>query len=87
MQPQAAGNCRASFQRFHFDKQTGKCISFIYTGCGGNDNHFNSEEECYLKCNNVLQKSDSVTIDAAPFPASGIIIGIKIFLVKLEYNE
>ncbi|XP_046635247.1 actinia tenebrosa protease inhibitors-like [Daphnia pulicaria] len=69
MQPKAAGNCRGSFHSFYFDKKTGMCTTFTYTGCGGNVNQFSSEEECYLKCNNVLHESDSITVDSAPFLA------------------
>lgn len=67
MQTKAAGNCRLFIPRFFFDKQTGTCASFIYTGCGGNDNNFKSQEECYLKCNNngSLEESDSVTVNYA----------------------
>uniref|UniRef100_A0A6G5A720 Putative kunitz n=1 Tax=Rhipicephalus microplus TaxID=6941 RepID=A0A6G5A720_RHIMP len=30
------GNCRAAFPRWYFDKTKGKCVKFIYGGCGGN---------------------------------------------------
>lgn len=53
MQPKATGNCRAFIPSFFFDTQTGLCTSFTYTGCGGNDNNFNTEDECDLKCNGL----------------------------------
>lgn len=53
MQKKATGNCRAFIPSFFFDTQTGECTSFTYTGCGGNDNNFSSEDECDLKCNGL----------------------------------
>lgn len=53
MQPKATGNCRAFIPSYFFDTQTGLCTSFTYTGCGGNDNNFSSEDECDLKCNGL----------------------------------
>jgi hypothetical protein len=39
--------------RFFFDTQTGKCLTFNYTGCDGNRNNFESESECDLTCNGL----------------------------------
>ncbi|XP_046636064.1 actinia tenebrosa protease inhibitors-like [Daphnia pulicaria] len=39
--------------RFFFDTQTGKCLTFDYTGCDGNRNNFESESECDLTCNGL----------------------------------
>ncbi|KAH9513905.1 hypothetical protein Btru_031704, partial [Bulinus truncatus] len=44
------GPCRASFKRFYFNKATFECHPFIYGGCLGNQNNFESIEECNLKC-------------------------------------
>ena len=53
MQPKATGNCRAFVPSFFFDTQTGLCTSFVYTGGGGNDNNFSSEDKCDLECNGL----------------------------------
>ena len=29
------GRCRAFFPRFYFDQESGKCMKFIWGGCGG----------------------------------------------------
>uniref|UniRef100_A0A8D3E7S4 Amyloid-like protein 2 n=1 Tax=Scophthalmus maximus TaxID=52904 RepID=A0A8D3E7S4_SCOMX len=44
------GPCRASMPRWHFDMGQGKCARFIYGGCAGNRNNFDSEEYCMAVC-------------------------------------
>uniref|UniRef100_A0A0N5AGB2 Kunitz/Bovine pancreatic trypsin inhibitor domain protein n=1 Tax=Syphacia muris TaxID=451379 RepID=A0A0N5AGB2_9BILA len=45
-----SGECKQAFQRYAFDKSTGNCRVFVYSGCGGNGNNFGSLEECRRKC-------------------------------------
>ena len=40
------GPCRASFRRFFYNSTTDQCELFIYGGCGGNDNRFDTRSEC-----------------------------------------
>uniref|UniRef100_A0A8C6KTL4 Amyloid beta (A4) precursor-like protein 2 n=1 Tax=Nothobranchius furzeri TaxID=105023 RepID=A0A8C6KTL4_NOTFU len=44
------GPCRASMHRWHFDASQRKCVRFIYGGCAGNRNNFDSEEYCMAVC-------------------------------------
>lgn len=44
------GPCKALFRKFYFDSEQKKCSKFIYGGCQGNSNSFNSVEECELAC-------------------------------------
>lgn len=44
------GPCRASMPRWHFDMSQRKCVRFIYGGCAGNRNNFDSEEYCMAVC-------------------------------------
>uniref|UniRef100_A0A8C2ZMW0 Amyloid-beta A4 protein n=1 Tax=Cyclopterus lumpus TaxID=8103 RepID=A0A8C2ZMW0_CYCLU len=47
------GPCRAMLSRWYFDHQEGRCAQFIYGGCGGNRNNFDSEEYCLSVCSSV----------------------------------
>ncbi|KAL4712242.1 hypothetical protein ACJJTC_011103 [Scirpophaga incertulas] len=44
------GPCRAGLPRFGFNKNTGHCQSFTYGGCGGNNNNYDTLEECQKSC-------------------------------------
>ncbi|XP_047247419.1 amyloid-like protein 2 isoform X1 [Girardinichthys multiradiatus] len=61
------GPCRASMPRWHFDIRQRKCVSFIYGGCAGNRNNFDSEEYCMAVCKHLTlpptpQPTDDVDI-------------------------
>ncbi|XP_052432894.1 kunitz-type protease inhibitor 2-like isoform X1 [Carassius gibelio] len=55
--PSVVGICRAAFPRFYYDVTDQTCKRFIYGGCGGNDNNFNSQEECEASCSGVTVKA------------------------------
>lgn len=48
--PPQMGDCKAFFERYFFNDTTNTCQSFVYSGCHGNANNFESEEECVNKC-------------------------------------
>ncbi len=48
--PPESGSCNAYFPSYYFDAATGACESFVYGGCGGNDNRFDSVEACHAAC-------------------------------------
>ncbi|KFV71916.1 Amyloid-like 2, partial [Dryobates pubescens] len=50
------GPCRAVMPRWYFDANKRKCIRFIYGGCGGNRNNFESEEYCMAVCKKMSEK-------------------------------
>jgi len=36
--------------KWYYDDELVMCLSFVYKGCGGNENRFNSELECLGAC-------------------------------------
>ncbi len=46
----ASGRCMAYFPSWGYDKEIGKCVKFIFGGCEGNKNRFESEEACTARC-------------------------------------
>ncbi|VDN99948.1 unnamed protein product [Rodentolepis nana] len=48
--PRERGNCGASLQRWGFDAFAGRCVQFIYSGCAGNDNNFETRDVCEQRC-------------------------------------
>ncbi|MCJ8740051.1 hypothetical protein PDJAM_G00054360 [Pangasius djambal] len=48
--PADSGPCRAAFQMFYFEPSTQSCQEFIYGGCRGNKNRYNTLEECMSNC-------------------------------------
>ena len=50
-QPRESGVCLAYFLRYFYNRTSMRCESFVYGGCGGNQNRFTTEAECYQRCN------------------------------------
>nr|ACV66786.1 serine protease inhibitor 2 [Rana chensinensis] len=55
-QPLVIGRCPGPihlgfrFPNYYYDKETGTCKPFIYGGCGGNKNNFDTQEDCEASC-------------------------------------
>ncbi|XP_034031082.1 amyloid beta (A4) precursor protein a isoform X2 [Thalassophryne amazonica] len=58
------GPCRAMLPRWYFDREEGRCGQFIYGGCGGNRNNFESEEYCLSVCSSVIPTATPSSPDA-----------------------
>ncbi|KAH8283187.1 hypothetical protein KR054_012638 [Drosophila jambulina] len=43
-------SCEAYIPSWTYDSANGECVKFIYGGCGGNDNRFDSKENCEKRC-------------------------------------
>nr|XP_061807639.1 WAP, Kazal, immunoglobulin, Kunitz and NTR domain-containing protein 2-like [Nerophis lumbriciformis] len=67
--PSLQGPCRAYEPRWAYSSSLRQCQSFIYGGCGGNDNNFESKEACeevcpypkYLNCKTCKPRGKIVT--------------------------
>ncbi|XP_033162682.1 papilin isoform X2 [Drosophila mauritiana] len=49
-QPADPGQCDKWALHWNYNETEGRCQSFYYGGCGGNDNRFATEEECSARC-------------------------------------
>ncbi|KAK3601373.1 hypothetical protein CHS0354_037688 [Potamilus streckersoni] len=56
--PSEVGPCKARIKRYYFKKESGKCRSFHYGGCGGNENNFTSRSSCRKRCEGKGAKND-----------------------------
>lgn len=45
-----SGPCEALFRKFFYNSTTDQCELFIYGGCEGNDNRFDTRSECISSC-------------------------------------
>eukprot|EP01025_Chloroclados_australasicus_P016729 TRINITY_DN1850_c0_g1_i1.p3 TRINITY_DN1850_c0_g1~~TRINITY_DN1850_c0_g1_i1.p3 ORF type:complete len:208 (-),score=29.95 TRINITY_DN1850_c0_g1_i1:381-965(-) len=52
--PADQGVCTAIFLRYYFDAETNQCEEFDYGGCEGNENKFQTKEECQGVCKSAL---------------------------------
>lgn len=51
--PSEVGECFNYTIRWYFDSENRQCRQFYYGGCGGNENNYESEEECSKECARV----------------------------------
>lgn len=48
--PAVPGPCEAYMPSWYFNAEAGACAEFVYGGCMGNDNRFESREACETRC-------------------------------------
>ncbi len=53
MLPMNPGSCRESYSRWYFDYSSKTCKKFKYSGCSGNANLFDKEDECEKTCGSL----------------------------------
>ncbi|KAF4106106.1 hypothetical protein G5714_013768 [Onychostoma macrolepis] len=57
--------CGSYMSRWYYSQQTKKCMHFWYSGCGGNENRFLTEDECFREC--VSTESENLPEDDSSF--------------------
>ncbi|KAG9336545.1 hypothetical protein JZ751_002892 [Albula glossodonta] len=55
-EPPKTGPCRASMTNWYYDPLERKCFRFNYGGCEGNENRFETSENCLRNCKMVTEK-------------------------------
>ncbi|XP_034529605.1 collagen alpha-1(VII) chain [Notolabrus celidotus] len=50
LEPMSEGSCTEYVLLWYFHPRSGECRPFVYGGCGGNRNQFNSRQECQSWC-------------------------------------
>uniref|UniRef100_A0A8C4URB0 BPTI/Kunitz inhibitor domain-containing protein n=1 Tax=Falco tinnunculus TaxID=100819 RepID=A0A8C4URB0_FALTI len=48
--PLDEGDCQRYTLRWYYNQRVTDCRPFVYSGCRGNLNRFDSKEECELRC-------------------------------------
>lgn len=56
-----AGPCKYFIHKWTFNKTEGECRTFVYGGCSGNENRFNSKFECLHYCVGGAEREFSTT--------------------------
>ncbi|ROT73970.1 pacifastin light chain precursor [Penaeus vannamei] len=54
-----SGPCFGLFYRYGYNSANGRCEQFIFGGCGGNANNFETAQECQEQCGGGVPVSDS----------------------------
>ncbi|KAI5613449.1 tissue factor pathway inhibitor isoform 1 precursor, partial [Silurus asotus] len=66
------GPCKALIDRFYYNIETQRCELFEYGGCQGNENNFETEEQCEVMCV-VKAKKSPCHLEDEPGPCRGIV--------------
>nr|NP_651145.2 uncharacterized protein Dmel_CG17380 [Drosophila melanogaster]AAF56135.2 uncharacterized protein Dmel_CG17380 [Drosophila melanogaster] len=56
------GPCKGNFEMFAYDMDNNVCVEFIYGGCGGNPNRFQTKKECILLCNALADEDEYLIV-------------------------
>ena len=48
--PPETGPCEALITQWYYNPKAGRCLQFIYGGCEGNENRFDTLADCQTAC-------------------------------------
>lgn len=64
----AVGPCRSAMRRWYYDFNEGTCKTFLYGGCLGNKNNYETQQECESVCTRE-RKYTCFTVNAKYSPS------------------
>lgn len=64
MESRTVGPCRGAIPRYWYNTENGMCEEFLYGGCQGNSNNFETSDECMNTCS--ARGSRRIVVDTAP---------------------
>ncbi|XP_063381249.1 actinia tenebrosa protease inhibitors-like [Cydia fagiglandana] len=59
LQP-VSGRCLGNFRMYYYDVNEKLCKTFFYGGCAGNENNFEMESQCFIRCQEESVKPTQV---------------------------
>ncbi|KHJ42566.1 Kunitz/Bovine pancreatic trypsin inhibitor domain protein [Trichuris suis] len=82
--PKDSGPCKASHRKWYFDTHRKVCRMFVYGGCDGNANRFDTKEQCQQRCVATLPAS---VICRLPYAMGSCRSNIKRFFYDFETKQ
>lgn len=52
--PREIGDCKDFTERWYYDEEDKECRAFLFGGCGGNANNFETLSACRAKCQTAV---------------------------------
>ena len=68
------GECRGYQPSWYYDAQLGRCIAFVWGGCGGNANRFENILDCRAKCGPRTEPPVQ--------PTEQVLMGLGIYIIR-----
>ncbi|XP_015282965.1 PREDICTED: papilin-like [Gekko japonicus] len=64
--PPETGPCRQKLQRYYYNHEQKRCLTFVYGGCPGNGNNFETEKACQEACGKISPEVCKLPMDSGP---------------------